>query len=260
MSLYDWWHENGPVPGADSGPIRVGWAFYPRRGSIVFPEPERYRPVPENREHAKSASRCPAVINFEARYFVLRCPFDMQLRFLRGEDGQPRLRNMLGDKSPIRSRNLGEYVMLVDEKEWRHPDRPTVQIPTPYLFLADEPVYLNILPPFLDLLPSPWPGTLFGGRFPVHVWPRNLVWAFEWHDLSADLILRRGDPWFYVHFEGVAPERGVSLAEVEISGETEEFVEEIAGAVNAVNQTFSLFRNAEARRPKRLLKPRKPRD
>jgi hypothetical protein len=169
-------------------------------------------------------------------------------------DGKPTLRNLLGDASPVRPRALDSFLSLNKETEWRYPNRPTIQITLPYLFIADEPVYMSQLPPFLHLLDNPWPGTLFGGRFPIDVWPRVLTWAFEWHDISKPLVLKRGDPWFYVMFESNSPERPIQLVEVENTPELQSYVKTISGAVNFVNQTFSLFGVAASRRPKKLLK------
>jgi hypothetical protein len=110
------------------------------------------------------------------------------------------------------------------------------------------------LAPFAHYLPNPWPGTIFGGRFPINVWPRQIMWAFEWHEPQKDLILRRGDPLFYVQFEHDGPDRPVQVVEAEKTPELMAFMEHVGGAVNYVNQTFSLFRAAEAARPGKLLK------
>ena len=236
------------------GTVRVGWMLTESKVGVLYDDPERIRSVDMNRDHAKSASRCPAVLNLESRHFVIKCPFNIHLGFERGNDGKPRLKNKMGDRSPVRANKLGQLVTMMAEPEWRYKDRPTLQIKTPYLFLADEPVFISQLPPFMHYLPSPWPGTLFGGRFPIHVWPRPLMWAFEWHDLSKDLILRRGDPWFYVGFETLPADRAVTLIEAEMTPELEEYTRQITGAVDYVNQTFSLFKGAEKRRPKTLLK------
>ncbi|MEO0359332.1 MAG: hypothetical protein AAF386_13805, partial [Pseudomonadota bacterium] len=56
------------------GPVQVGWLLGDQNGAVVYDPPERLKSGAENREHAKSASRCPAVINMEARYFVINCP------------------------------------------------------------------------------------------------------------------------------------------------------------------------------------------
>jgi hypothetical protein len=256
MAFYDWVSESMIDDGGERrSTVRVGWLLTDAKGGVLYDDPERMRSPEMNRDHAKSASRCPAILNLESRYFVVKCPFTIHLGFDRDENKKPRLKNKLGEKSAVRGNKLGEIVTLVNEVEWRYPDRPTLQIKTPYLFIADEPVYATQLPPFMHYLPTPWPGTLFGGRFPAHIWPRPLMWAFEWHDVSKDLILRRGDPWFYMTFETMPADRPVSLVEAEMTPELEAYTKQISGAVNYVNQTFSLFKTAEKRRPKSLLKP-----
>jgi hypothetical protein len=244
-------------------PVKVGWLFQKDAGTVLLFDPEQVDPDPPermksaemNRKHAKSASRCPAIINLESRHFVVRCPYDIHLRIVRDNKGAAALQSVAGDASPVRLKHLSSLVTLVPQKEWRYPAKPTVQVMTPYVFIADEPVFLNQYPPFFHYLQHPWPGTLFGGRFPIHVWPRPLMWAFEWHDLSKDLVLRRGDPWFYVNFEAAPPDRPVQLVEVQRTPELATYMESISGVTNYVNQTFSLFREAGKRRPKVLLKP-----
>ncbi len=256
MSFFDWVSESIVDNSERRGPVQVGWLLTDKKGGVLYDDPERIRSVDMSRDHAKSASRCPAILNLETRYFMIKCPFNMQLGFERDQNGVPRLKNKLGDKSPVRGNKLGQMVSLVSEKEWRYKDRPTVQIMTPYVFIADEPVYMSQVAPFMHYLPEPWPGTIFGGRFPIHVWPRPLMWAFEWHDTSKDLILKRGDPWFYVGVETLPADRAVVLTEAEETEELKDYLEMISGAVNYVNQTFSLFKAAEKRRPQTLLKPR----
>jgi hypothetical protein len=126
----------------------------------------------------------------------------------------------------------------------------------PYCFIADEPVYLTQLGCFAHYRADPLPGTIFGGRFPVHVWPRPLMWAFEWHDTGRDIVLKRGEPLFYVQFEAAGPERAVQLVEAERTAELAAYVEKLSGVVNYVNQTFGLFKAAEAMRPAKLLTPK----
>jgi hypothetical protein len=237
------------------GSAKVGWFFDDDKNSVIFHEPERLKTADMNRAHAKSASRCPAVVSLESRYFVVRCPFDLQLKFMRDADGQPKLANLMGDASPMRPKALSKYLSLTNEREWRYPDRPTLQVVLPYVFVADEPVYISQLPPFLHHLERPWPGTLFGGRFPIHIWPRPLMWAFEWHDKDRPLVLRRGDPWFYVAFETTSPERPLHLVPAQKTPELVRYMSSISGTVNYVNQTFGLFKVAQGRRPPKLLVP-----
>lgn len=91
-------------------------------------------------------------------------------------------------------------------------------------------------------------GTIFGGRFPIHNWPRPLMWAFEWHDTSQYLVLKRGDPWFYVQFETSPQDRAVSMVAAENTPELAKYLEHITASVNYVNQIFSLFERGRMRK------------
>jgi hypothetical protein len=246
---------DGPQGGA-AGPVTVGWFLTQDKGAVLFDAPERLGAREAGRGHAKSAARCPAVIQMESRYFVVSCPYDLRIGFARDAKGKAALVNRAGAASPVRAGKLGEILSLVAEAEWRHPERPTVQMVLPYCFIADEPVYLTQLGCFAHYRADPLPGTIFGGRFPVHVWPRPLMWAFEWHDTGRDIVLKRGEPLFYVQFEAAGPERAVQLVEAERTAELAAYVEKLSGVVNYVNQTFGLFKAAEAMRPAKLLTPK----
>ena len=73
---------------------------------------------------------------------------------------------------------------------------------------------------------------------------------------SRNLILRRGEPWFYVRFETEDPSRPVRLIEAEMTPQLKEYVGGLNAVTNYVNRTFSLFSTARERRPKRLLVPK----
>ncbi len=245
-----------PEQGPASGPVTVGWFLTSDKGAVLYDPPERVSVRQTNRTHAKSAGRCPAVIQLESRYFMVKCPFDLHIGFGRDAKGKAQLINRLGGASPVRSNKLGEVLTLVNEAEWRFPDRPTVQLHLPYCFIADEMVYITQLDAFAHYRRQPLPGTIFGGRFPLNLWPRPLMWAFEWHEPEKDLILKRGDPLFYVQFEAQGPDRPIQVVEAERTAELVTYMEQISGVVNYVNQTFGLMKSAEAMRPERLLVPK----
>jgi len=245
-----------PEEGPGSGPVTVGWFLTEDKGALLYEPPERLMFRQTNRAHAKSAARCPAVIQMESRYFVVKCPFDLHIGFSRDDKGKAVLINRAGVASPVRSSKLNQVLTLVSEAEWRYPDRPTIQLSLPYCFIADEPVYMTQLGTFAHYRRDSLPGTIFGGRFPVSVWPRPLMWAFEWHEPERDLILKRGEPLFYCQFESTGPERPVQLVEAVKTPELLAYLDKISGVVNYVNQTFGLFKAAEAIRPAKLLVPK----
>lgn len=243
-----------PEEGPKSGPITVGWYLSSDKGAVLYDPPERIMFRQTNKTHSKSASRCPAVIQLESRYFMIKCPFDLNIGFARDDKGKPVLINRAGTSSSIRANKLNEVLTLVNEAEWRYPDRPTIQLHLPYCFIADETVYLTQLGTFAHYRRDPLPGTIFGGRFPLNVWPRPIMWAFEWHEPAKDIVLRRGEPLFYCQFEGEGPDRPVQVVEAERTPELVSYMEKVSGVVNYVGQTFSLFKAAEEMRPKKLLK------
>lgn len=152
----------------EEGPIQVGWFLTEDKVAILFEPPYRMRSKSQTK-HAKSASRCPAILQLESRYFVVNCPFDFHLRLERDAHGKPALVNVLGDQSPVRTNKLRELFTLVNENEWRTPQVPILQLKLPYCFVADEVVYLTQLDAFGHYRKNPLRGTIFGGRFPIHI-------------------------------------------------------------------------------------------
>jgi hypothetical protein len=236
----------------------VGWTLDADKAGFIWEAPQRLSRSAESRpKHAKAVTFCPAVIDHENRLFEVTCPIDVRLRFKIDEKTkQPAVANTAGDLATIRPKALSQMLYLVGAKEWRHPDRPIIQLATPYIFLSDEPIYMTQLPPFAHFQNPPQPGVMIGGRMPIHVWPRPMIWAFEWFDTSQELVLRRGEPWFYVRFETRDPSRHVRLIEADLTLELKQYVAGLASVTNFVNRTFSLFETAKARRPKTLLVPK----
>jgi hypothetical protein len=233
----------------------VGWLLQAERTSVIWDAPKPFRPDTEKNPIAKSVAQCPAVLDFDRRYFVVNCPIDLHLR-LSNNNGELGITNMLFDKSPIRPEALAQMVVFQPQPEWRHPNRPVLQMMTSYVFVSDDPVYINQYPPFLTYSATPRPGVQINGRFPIDIWPRALQWAFEWHDMSKDLVLKRGEPLFYVQFEGPDPSASVRLIEAKRTPELMSHIDSITGVTEYVSQTYSLFKNARERRPGRLLFPK----
>ena len=76
------------------GPVKIGWLMTEKTASVIYFPPERLRSAGVNRAHAKSASRCPAILAIENRYMVVRCPFDLHLGFSRDKNGTPIFNNL----------------------------------------------------------------------------------------------------------------------------------------------------------------------
>ena len=236
--------------------VTVGWAVRAPHAHMIWGPPKPYERALPKPASAKSVQACPAAIDFDRRHFVIPCPVDVSLGFESRANGQITLVDNDGPQSAMRPTGLAEMMTLQPQQEWRHPERPIIQFNAPYIFIADEPCYVVQTPPYLDYFAKPRPGVQICGRFPIHIWPRPFSWAFEWYDVSQPMILKRGEPWFYVHFETEVPSARVRLVETELSPELEEHISAIMNVTNFVNRTYSMFAEAQRRRPATLVKPK----
>lgn len=233
--------------------IKVGWLFKDDTATVVWDSPQ-----PVSFDHgpptsAKSAQLCPAAIQFDRLHYIINCPVDLHLRIVRSAEGQMQLTNVDGAMSSVRPSGLQKLIAMSPQQDWRHPNRPVLQLVTPFVFVSDDPVYVNQFPPFLHYSKHRLPGVQICGRFPIDVWPRVHMWALEWHDLNADLVLKRGEPLMYVRFETRDPSTIVRLVEAERTPELESYIRQITDVTNYVNQSFQLFSTARERRPQKLL-------
>ncbi len=237
--------------------LTVGWTVRAAKSQIIWAPPKPLDAPQTRAASAKSVQYCPAAVDFDRRHYIISCPIDITLKFEKQPNGQVSLIDADGVQSGVRQIALREIFVLHPQAEWRHPERPIVQMIAPYVFVADEPCYVVQTPPYLHYFATPRPGVQIGGRYPVHIWPRPLSWGFEWHDIGKPLSLKRGEPWFYVHFDTENPAGRVRLVEQEFTPELEAYLNSIVDVSNYVNKTFSLFADAQARRPAQLLRPKK---
>lgn len=239
------------------GLIDVGWLIDPSwEASVIWDAPHKLSRPAAKTTHAKGVSFCPAINDHEARLIEVSCPIDLHLRFGRDRKGDLALLPFEGEMSTVRPQTLANFLGTFPAGEWRHPERPMLQVMTPYIFVADEPVYITMYPAFYHYTEKPLPGLMLGGRFPIHIWPRGLAWAFEVYDIAKDIVINRGDPWFYVSFESEDPSRRIRLVEAEMTPELRDYTNAISGVTHFVSRTFSLFGTAKQRRPKTLLRPK----
>jgi len=244
------------APATRSRFTEVGWLVDSGTPSFIWDAPRPLSGRARAPEHPKAVNHCPAVTDGEGRTFEVAAPVDMHLRLGRNDKGEPTVINVAGKDSTIASNKLNQMITVMAQSRWRDPRRPVLQISAPYRFVCDEPCWLNQLPAYYHYRAPPLPGLMIGGRFPIQNWPRSLMWAFEWWDLARDLVIRRGEPWFYLRFETEDPARPLRLVEAEMTSELREFCRGLDGITNYVNQTFPLMDRAAERRPAKLLKRR----
>lgn len=181
----------------------VGWVAASEHCSdLLFAPPEMLRPqIP-----------CPAISAWLTRTFLLRAPYDVDLRFV--DDGQgPRL--AWGEDGP--QNDVYESFALVAPSLWPSPATPIVLWDLRHVFVADGPVVLDTCAPFMHADAKQWPGAMLPQRFRLDRETRAVNWAFLWQDPAVPLRIRRGEPIQYARFNGDSAQATIRLQPVPYS-------------------------------------------
>jgi len=122
------------------------------------------------------------------------------------------------------------------------------------MFVADERIEVEQLNPALAKTSSlNW--RVIPGRFDVFGWQRPLNWAIEWDTSCGDLVVRAGEPLYFVRFwtnEGqqiVEPD----LVEIPLSDELERRMSTMLGVTAMHRGTAALMKRSASERTSRLL-------
>ena len=200
-----------PTPVPIKTITEVSWDLKPVVEPFAWGVPEvfsRNLPKPTT---SKSVQVSPAAVDFDARYFVIKCPVDLTIRLSLDQDGSPSLQPNKKQIFAEKGSTLDLMAELIDSNNWRHKGRPIVQVSTPYVFQSKDDVYLNLTPAFMDYRSTPLPGITLNARFPINTQSNQIAWTFEWHDIQKEIKFKQGEPWFYVYFESTDPSRKVRL-------------------------------------------------
>ena len=163
-------------------------------------EPEKYIRKITNKTGARfKFANCPATVQFNQNLYVVRAPIDLSLR-IEPPTERGGLWNLIPtDLNSIDPAALKRAVAFEPFPDgYVDADKPVIQIRTSYCFYADQPVTMQLLPVINE--PIHRPGTTICGEFDIHAWQRSIQWGFEWWDTSKELVIKRGDPLFYLKF------------------------------------------------------------
>ena len=235
--------------------VDVGWFVEEPQAKFIFEEPVRLFSERKKALSSRAVQACPAVNELERDLFVIKCPFDIRLQCRK--NGEAFELHVVEQGTRIDIDIIGNFLMLMKPDLWRDSRFPVIQLKIPYFFLSDVPCYMTQTAPHMSTVYNRLPGLLISGRFPIHVWPRIMNWAFEWTDLKNDVILRRGDHLCYLYFETAALRTEPNLFELELTDELIEFRKGLSATPKYMSNTFSLFETALKRRPEKLLHRKK---
>jgi len=230
----------------------VGWCHSTAEGSAVFPAPERLHLPKDPSPTKRGALSCPAVRATAQGFYVVTSPFSLRLRYR--QTGEVGTFVPVYPFTTINDAKLAEWLRVEPRNCWRSETITAFQFPSPYLFLTDEYAEIEQCHPILSEVSSlNW--RLIPGRFDIYGWQRPLNWAIEWDTRCGDLIIRVGDPLYYVRFYDKAGSLITSpnLVKVELTEQIRKRVAATAGVTAIQRGTIKLIRSASVDRTGQLI-------
>ncbi|GAB3161715.1 hypothetical protein GCM10027059_12650 [Myceligenerans halotolerans] len=232
---------------------RVGW-FLPRalEARAIWFDPAPYVKLEDYREQKGLIRFCPASRDFSKSLYTLRSPFDLHLLCELTDDG---CTISVGEKSSIRAEKLAPLLKVHPRAEWRHPDRPLMQVMLNYYFISDDDVAVQYLSPLATTYFEPaLPGLVLQGRWNIRSWVRPVNFVFEWWAPSAPLFIARGKPILNLMF---LPSKGgkVELIEAEETDDVVKMARSVQNVNSYIKNVYSVMPSLLKRRPKKLVRP-----
>ena len=170
--------------------VKIGWTPYKRLPDmesmdLIYFEPEK---LDYYKDTTSYFMKCPAVSNFHKKFFVIRSPFDLELNYDR-KGGEVKI-----------SEDQKFYDRFVSWRrtEYGEQERPLFSFLFQYMFVADEPVWIETYPAFLHGQPK---NTQYiPGSFDIYNWFRPIDFSFQMLDDTKPVKIKRGQPLFYIKF------------------------------------------------------------
>ncbi len=221
----------------------IGWCFTEDFGVRVYPEPERLHLPKDPSVTKRGHLSCPAVRSLVEGVYVIRAPYSLQVRYKELADAASF--SAVYPFTSIAEERFQNIFRVEPTSIWRNRRTPIFQLPSPYLFVSDAPLAMTASHPFLaDSTRLNW--RLIPGQFDIHAWQRPLNWAVEWDIAAGDLIIKQGEPLYYVHFshEDGSIVRSPRLKKIAFEGELKKRVQSMTGVTGMRRGTAKLIRDA----------------
>ena len=233
-------------------PVKIGWFVAVSEGAVVYPAPTRFHLDKDPSPSKRGWQSCPAVRNVTRGVFVVTSPFSLHLRFRRLNDAISF--TPVYPATSLSEERLSQMFRLEPRDSWRSDDTPVIQFPSPYVFVSDERVEVEqLMPAYGHVSSLNW--RLISGRFDIYGWQRPLNWAFEWDVSCGDLVIRMGDPLYWVKFYDTcgAVIESPNLTPIRPSEELQERMSSFSGVTGTQRGTAKLIRESSKTRLTKFL-------
>ena len=231
--------------------ITVGWCPYKRSPIYldkyemefvhnVYFEPEK---LSELYSRSKSFFReCPAHTHFLKSFWVIKSPVDLELKLDRKNK----------DVRINQNQKFFDSFVNMRWNEYTDDDLALCSLYFQYMFVADEQVWMEQYPAFLH---GGVDNTRFiNAGFNIYNWQRPIDFSFEIIDDKKPVIIKRGQPLFYVKFIGEKLNEDFKLKEIEWTDELYQMNKRCQPQNWIKRISWQLMNKGNRKRPKKLVK------
>ena len=186
--------------------------------------------------------RCPANKQFLKNFWMIRSPFDVELNINRKDDTCRINQNQ----------RFFDAFIFVRWGQYTETDLMSVSFSFQYMFVADEPVWIELYPAFLHGEPNNT--RLISGTFDIYNWQRPVDFSFEVLDDQKPIMVKRGQPLFYVRFLSNKLNDDFKLQEIEWTDELLKLYKRCSPQNWVEGLSWKLMKAGNRHRPKKLIK------
>ena len=219
---------------------KIGWCFDKDEGVAVYQSPIPLSKLITLRKNKMGAgvSHCPGTNDFNSRTFTILSPYTFRIRAQANSNGQLDFFPVYPDTEAT-EQVIKNEISFQPRSLWRDEKYPILQLSLPYVFFANETVYINQLEPNRFNGDKSW--SLIQGRFDISTWQRPINWAIEWTNTNKDIFIKKGEPLCQVIFETLSPKNTISLIKVERNDELERAIKRTSGVINKIRNTKKII-------------------
>lgn len=224
--------------------VKIGWCFNRDDGVAVYKPPiSMLKLMSERKNKIGGVSHCPGALDFNARTFTIVSPYTFRIR-------AQKVNNQLNFFPVYPDTEASEEIIKKEisfqpRKLWRDERYPILQLTLPYVFFANESVYINQIEPNRFIGEKNW--SLVQGRFDIASWQRPINWGIEWTNTNQDIFIKKGDPLCQIIFETLSPESSLSLIKVERNDELQKAIQRTLGVANKMRNTKRIIYDKDFR-------------
>ena len=199
------------------------------------PEPVYYSLVHE-RNKETDFLQCPAVINFFKDTYIVRSPADITFK-------------VNSNTVVVSKSQKGVIESILETSNTANSDvYASFQLTLPILFFSKESVEIQQLPAFMHTNRFTSNTKIIPGKFDISKWVRPIVVGFEVVDIEKDVVIKRGDPIYYVKLTSQNNKR-IKLEQVEMDFKLAQLVSKCTGVKfklpnNSLGNNYKLAESA----------------